>query len=292
MSEINRRAFLIGTGAMGLAACAAPERDLLDAYEGVDIPLEPGTTTRPTIDGSTPDTSVGAVPDATPSTGAPGTPMEQLIASIEPPQDRIGVSFVARAPDDRSQVPVYDVVGDADPTWTFANPIESGGSLVFLVDDFNGVDHYRVLLPIRPNGSLGWVHKNDVDVLRHNQAIRVDLDNFTITVFDHEQEVLSTTIGVARENAPTPLGRYYTTEIIRPTTPDSVYGAFAYGLSGYSDTFVSFNGGPGQLGIHGTNDPSTIGTNVSAGCVRLTNEDITRMVEDLEIRSGVPVEVI
>ncbi|MDW3219278.1 MAG: L,D-transpeptidase [Acidimicrobiales bacterium] len=290
MSEIDRRAFLIGTGALGLAACAAPERDLLDAYEDVDIPLEPGPTTLPSNDGSAPDTTVSAVPD--PTGAAAGTPMEQLIASIEPPQDRIGVSFVARAPDDRSEVPVYAAVGDAEPAWTFANPIDSGGSLVFLVDDFDGIDHYRVLLPIRPNGSFGWVHKNDVDVLRHNHAIRVDLDNFTITVFDHEQEVLSTTVGVARDNAPTPRGRYYTTEVIRPTTPDSVYGAFAYGLSGFSDTFVSFNGGPGQLGIHGTNDPSTIGTTVSSGCVRLTNEDITFMVEELEVRSGVPVEVI
>ena len=125
-----------------------------------------------------------------------------------------------------------------------------------------------------------------------NHAIRVDLGNFRLTVFDHEQEILSTTVGVARDNAPTPLGRYYTTEIIRPIASDSVYGAFAYGLSGFSDTFVSFNGGPGQLGIHGTNDPSTIGTEVSSGCVRMTNEDITRMVEELEIRSGVPVEVI
>ena len=27
--------------------------------------------------------------------------------------------------------------------------------------------------------------------------------------------------------------------------------------------------------IHGTNEPDTIGTNVSSGCIRLTNEDVT-----------------
>lgn len=288
MSEMHRRAFLLGTGALGLAACAAPERDLLDAYEGVDIVLEPGTTTVPT-----PTDAVTAVPDPTMSSaGVGGTPMDLLRQSIEPPQDRIGVSFVARAPDDRSEVPIWAAVGDAEPTWRFTNPIESGGSLVFLVDDFDGIDHYRVLLPIRPNGSFGWVHRNDIDILRHNFAIRVDLDNFELTVFDHEQIVLQSTVGVARENAPTPLGRYYTTELLEPSTPDSVYGAFAYGLSGFSDTFVTFNGGPGQLGIHGTNDPDTLGTNVSSGCVRMHNDDITRMVEVLLVRTGVPVEVI
>lgn len=288
MSEMHRRAFLLGSGALGLAACAAPERDLLDAYEDVDIVLEPGTTTVPT-----PTDAVTAVPDPTTSSaGVGGTPMDLLRQSIEPPEDRIGVSFVARAPDDRSEVPIWAAVGDAEPTWRFTNPIESGGSLVFLVDDFDGIDHYRVLLPIRPNGSFGWVHRNDIDILRHNFAIRVDLDNFELTVFDREQVVLQSTVGVARENAPTPLGRYYTTELLEPITPDSVYGAFAYGLSGFSDTFVTFNGGPGQLGIHGTNAPETLGTNVSSGCVRMHNDDITRMVEVLLVRTGVPVEVI
>lgn len=288
MSEMPRRAFLLGTGAFGLAACAAPERDLLEGFEDVDIPLEPGSTTVPT----TPPSTVEAIPDPTTSAAGGASPMQALIDSIEPPQDRIGVSFVARARDDRAVVSVWAAVGDAEPSWTFANPIESGGNLVFLVDDVDGLDHYRVLLPTRPNGSLGWVHSDDVDVVRHNHAIRVDLANFRLTVFDHEQEVLDVEIGVARDNAPTPLGRYYTTEVIRPTVPDSVYGAFAYGLSGFSDTFVTFNGGPGQLGIHGTNDPSTIGTEVSSGCVRMHNDDITRMVDDLEVRSGVPVEVI
>lgn len=287
MSELPRRAFLLGSGALGLVACAAPERDLLESFEGVDIPLEPAPTTSATP-------GVSAIPD--PSTTAGDTtaltPMEQLRASIEPPEDRIGVSFVARASDARSEVPVWADIDDAEPSWTFANPIESGGSLVFLVDDFDGADHYRVLLPVRPNGTLGWVQAADVDIARHNFAIRVDLDAFELTVFDREQVVLHTTVGVARDNAPTPLGRYYTTELIDPITPDSVYGAYAYGLSGFSDTFVSFNGGPGQLGIHGTNDPDTLGTNVSSGCVRMHNDDIARMVEELLVRTGVPVEVI
>ena len=33
--------------------------------------------------------------------------------------------------------------------------------------------------------------------------------------------------------------------------------------------------GNSQYRIHGTNDPSTIGHNVSSGCIRLTNQDVT-----------------
>ena len=89
-----------------------------------------------------------------------------------------------------------------------------------------------------------------------------------------------------------PLGRYYTTELLRPATPHSVYGSFAYGLSGFSDVFTEFAGGPGQLGIHGTNDPETLGSNVSSGCIRLHNDDISYLVESIRLPLGVPVDVI
>lgn len=277
---MDRRAFLLGTTTLGLAACAAPERHLLESYEGVEIELRPGSTT-----------SLDAIPDVTTSTGGnPISPMQALRDSIEPAEDRIGVSFVAQARG--PQVIVEETTGDGVAKWTFDNPVASGDELVFLVEDYDGVDHYRVLLPTRPNGSFGWVHKDQVDLLRHNYAILVELDEFRLTVFDHDQVVLETTVGVARDNAPTPLGRYYTTEILRPLQPDSVYGAFAYGLSGFSDTFVTFNGGPGQLGIHGTNDPETLGSNVSAGCIRMHNDDITKLVEELKVTAGVPVEVL
>lgn len=267
---MDRRTFLLGAGIAGVAACAKPERDFLEPYEGVDIPLEPGTA-QPS----------GSMPDP--------TPMQSLRESVAA-EDRPGLSFVARAR--VPSVDVHEAPGDENAPWSFTHPTASGDDLVFLVEDYDGLDHYQVLLPIRPNGSFGWIHRDDVDLLRHNFAIRVELAQFRLTVLEHDQGVFTTTVGVARDNAPTPLGRYYTTEIIRPTEPDSVYGAFAYGLSGFSETFTTFRGGPGQLGIHGTNDPESIGTNVSSGCIRMINDDITRLVEDLGVPTGVPVEVV
>jgi lipoprotein-anchoring transpeptidase ErfK/SrfK len=52
---------------------------------------------------------------------------------------------------------------------------------------------------------------------------------------------------------------------------------------------TSFMGGEGRLAIHGTSDPSSVGQDVSHGCIRMTNEAITRLVTELPI--GVPVEV-
>ncbi len=43
-----------------------------------------------------------------------------------------------------------------------------------------------------------------------------------------------------------------------------------------------------QYRIHGTNDPSTIGKQVSSGCIRLTNKDVT----DLYTRVGIGTKVV
>jgi lipoprotein-anchoring transpeptidase ErfK/SrfK len=43
--------------------------------------------------------------------------------------------------------------------------------------------------------------------------------------------------------------------------------------------------------IHGTNQPSTIGTSVSSGCIRLTNEDITDLYSRVQVGTRVVVLV-
>ena len=41
--------------------------------------------------------------------------------------------------------------------------------------------------------------------------------------------------------------------------------------------------------IHGTNQPSTIGTFVSSGCIRLTNEDVTDLYSRVKVGTRVVV---
>ena len=65
-----------------------------------------------------------------------------------------------------------------------------------------------------------------------------------------------------------------------PGGPDNPIGARAlYLWQGNKDTLYR---------IHGTNDPTTIGHNVSSGCIRLTNEDVT----DLYDRTPVGAKVV
>src|SRR4051812_11679181 len=97
-------------------------------------------------------------------------------------------------------------------------------------------------------------------------------------------------VGLGTSTTPTPGGVFFTEELLRPTDPGGAYGPYAYGLSGYSRVLNEFMGGDGQLGIHGTNDPSSLGRSVSHGCIRVSNATITTLAKMLPI--GVPVQIV
>jgi lipoprotein-anchoring transpeptidase ErfK/SrfK len=223
---------------------------------------------------------------AEPAAGDTGAPVDAAkLATLDPRAVDVATVATAVVP----TVAVYDEPGAPEPSRTLDNPIASGGPLVFVAEQSTG-DWLQVLLPVRPNGSTGWVRAADVTLARHNYRIEVHLSEFRLDVYLQGQIVRQVKIGVAKESTPTPGGRYYTTELIQPPAPDSVYGTLAYGLSGFSDVLESFNGGPGQLGIHGTNDASSIGQQVSSGCIRMRNEDIEDLASFLPL--GVPVTVV
>jgi len=83
------------------------------------------------------------------------------------------------------------------------------------------------------------------------------------------------------------LGVFFLNSLLRPP-PGSIYGEFTYGLSAYSDVIRNWKGG-GIVGIHGTNDPSSIGRRVSHGCIRLRNADIARLVRTLPLGTLVTI---
>jgi lipoprotein-anchoring transpeptidase ErfK/SrfK len=193
---------------------------------------------------------------------------------------------------------IYARPGAPQPVRTMANPFlvnnDPGAPvpLTFLVKAYPVVRHcswLQVYLPVRPNGSTGWVRSADVMALPNPYKLEADLNEFTMKVFKGGQQIDAIKIGVAKNNTPTPGGIYYTTELIKTPNPDGDYGPYAYGLSGYSDTLTSFNGGPGQLGIHGTNEPQYLGTRVSHGCIRMSNDDITKLAHLLPL--GTPVQI-
>jgi lipoprotein-anchoring transpeptidase ErfK/SrfK len=109
-------------------------------------------------------------------------------------------------------------------------------------------------------------------------------------VYDGEEVVLQESVAIGKPSTPTPPGKYYIRVLLQTTDPGSVYGPFAYGLSAHSDVLTEFSGGDGEVGIHGNNDASVLGQSVSAGCVRMSNDGITRLTKLLPL--GTPVEIV
>ena len=81
----------------------------------------------------------------------------------------------------------------------------------------------------------------------------------------------------------------YVTDVLDTGNDGGAYGPFALGLSAHSETLSEFGGGDGQVGIHGTNDPSSIGNNVSHGCVRVPNDIVSQLAAIVPL--GTPVTI-
>jgi lipoprotein-anchoring transpeptidase ErfK/SrfK len=197
-----------------------------------------------------------------------------------------GASLVAEAIPDEIQI--YATASEDEPTTALPNPNENGAPLVFLVDQEEG-DWLKVHLPIRPNGSTGYIRAADVNLVSNPYRIDIELSEHMLTVTESGEVIAEEPIGVGTEDTPTPGGVYYVKELLQPTDPDGAYGPYAYGLSGYSNVLDDFAGGTGVIGIHGTNEPELIGTDVSHGCIRMSNEGITELAGILPL--GTPVHI-
>jgi lipoprotein-anchoring transpeptidase ErfK/SrfK len=180
----------------------------------------------------------------------------------------------------------------APPTQTIANPNENGAPLVFLLAaPDNGVaDPVEVYLPVRPNGSTGFVKRGELRITAHQYRIKVEVGAHRITVTKAGAVILQEPVGIGTSETPTPGGVFYLKELLKPPNPDGAYGPYAYGLSGYSNVLSTFAGGDGVIGIHGTNEPSSIGKDVSHGCIRMSNGGITQLAQILPL--GTPVDIL
>ena len=147
----------------------------------------------------------------------------------------------------------------------------------------------RVMLPTRPNRSRGWVRRGAVRLSYTRVRVTVHPRRHLLVVRDGARVLLRAPIAVGRALSPTPRGRYYVTDLVRARDPGGFYGPYALGLSGHSPVYTRFEGGDGQIGIHGTNDPGAIGHDVSHGCIRVTNAVVRRLAHVVPL--GAPVTI-
>lgn len=169
------------------------------------------------------------------------------------------------------------------------NPRASGAPLTFLLDHRQG-GWLKVFLPVRPNGSEGWINSADSTLRGVPYRLDVHIDAHRLDLFGYGRLLRTFPVGVGKTATPTPGGTFYLVELLRPPSPYGPYGPYAYGLSGHSTTLQSFSGSDAVIGLHGTDTPSSVGHDVSHGCLRLLNADITYLAGLLPL--GTPVRIL
>lgn len=174
----------------------------------------------------------------------------------------------------------------------FANPTTSGAPLVFraVPGGASSTDWIEVQLPVQPNGTTGWVPRDAVSLSDNPYRVEIDRAGYSLKVFHLNDLWVETAIAVGNGETPTPVGEFYLLELLQPSDPTGAYGPYAFGLSGFSEVLTSFGGADEAIiGLHGTNDPSSLGTDVSHGCIRLENELIEQFAAVLPL--GTPVVI-
>ena len=235
-----------------------------------------------------------APPEDTP-TPAPGEP------ASEPPKDELDIAAPSRkhgATTARIAAPTYarprpgsrkrGVRVRTQTSW-------SGQPQVLLVLDAatrDGEDWIKVLLPVRPNGSSGWIPRDSVVLRRTPYWVDVRLGARRVTVYRNGKRARRFGAVIGAPGTPTPRGLAAIYERNRQPDPGAFLGPWALPLTAFSNVLESFGGGPGRVGLHGRagaslNDP--LGSARSHGCIRISNRPVSWMAARLP--AGTPVDV-
>ncbi|HVF20132.1 MAG TPA: L,D-transpeptidase [Mycobacteriales bacterium] len=149
---------------------------------------------------------------------------------------------------------------------------------------------YRAQMAERPNGVTGWVRMADVSTSRTPYRILIERCARRLTLFQNGVMLMQEPVAVGKGSTPTPLGDFYV-DFLEKWAPSSKYGPWLISVSGFSEVYTSFGkGGIGQIGIHGTQARTSVGRPTSNGCVRMHNEDISKLAR--WVTAGTPVLIV
>ena len=148
----------------------------------------------------------------------------------------------------------------------------------------------KVRLPIRPNGSKGWIPRDRVQLARSPHYIVIDRSRRTVTIYRNGRRKSRFRVVVGAPSTPTPLGLFAIQDKARQPDPGGFIGPWAVPLTAHSEVLRRFDGGPGLVALHGRAGASLLdplGSARSNGCVRMGNgriSGITRLMLGTAVR--------
>lgn len=167
-----------------------------------------------------------------------------------------------------------------------------GNRLALRVDEYDETGAWaKVQVPVRPNGTTVWVQTAWFTEERHDYHITIDVSDALVSVYKGEEALVEQIAVMGRESRPTPVVRSYIDEKIDGTSLGPAYGSWVLSIAAFSESLGTFGGGGmPKLALHGTNQPDLMGQYVSSGCVRVPNEIIEYIAENVPV--GATVDII
>jgi lipoprotein-anchoring transpeptidase ErfK/SrfK len=166
---------------------------------------------------------------------------------------------------------------------------EAGTTTVLMVKDRIDPNWIEAYMPTRPNSHTGYVRTSEVSLSTVDTQVRVELGYHRLTAWAGDQMIAQEPVAIGTPGSPTPTGIFYLAMLFRSPNPGGAYGPYVFGLSAHSNVYERFGGGDGMVGLHGTNQPSSIGRSASHGCLRVYNATIVKLVSLLPI--GTPIVI-
>ncbi len=230
------------------------------------------------------DLLAGAVPE-TPTT-VPARPAPVTMRSVDrkrkhPPTFRLvrlsSPALVARWPNGPAKGILGDHTGLGSPAWLWVVSRSSNGRWL------------RVVLPWMPNGTTGWIRRGHRRVLTTRVSLDADLSQRRLRLMRNGHPLVAFRSAIGSPVSPTPTGRFSVTDRVATGDPAGPFGWYAFGLSGHQPKLPPGWSGGDQLAIHGTDQPSSIGSAVSAGCLRISARAL--WILRRYVRLGTPVVI-
>lgn len=182
-------------------------------------------------------------------------------------------------------------------TYVGARARWTGGPSALLVlgtgFDALGREWLKVRLPIRPNGTSGWIRADYTKLRETGYRVEVSVGRRVVRLLYQGRAVRSYHAVVGRPYWPTPRGLFAVSERVAEPDPNGFLGPWALVLTAFSPTLTTFGGGPGQVALHGRGGASLLdplGSASSHGCIRLPNVAIRLLAR--VAREGTPVEIV
>ncbi|MGV8145906.1 MAG: L,D-transpeptidase family protein [Alkaliphilus sp.] len=150
---------------------------------------------------------------------------------------------------------------------------------------FEAVKRFQTDFGLSPDGivgpetwnSIGLSQEIDFPISTEGYTIEIDLDTKTLKLRRFNEILKTYSVAIGKPSTPTPVGDW---QIIQKTkNPGGPFGS----------KWMRLNVPWGGYGIHGTNEPLSIGTAASHGCIRMHNEDVDELYDVVPL--GTPVKI-